>query len=157
MINIANGEKLSLTQNDIKIEGHAIEARVYAEDPSRKFLPSIGFLRKYKEPEPHKDIRIDTGVQEGSEISMYYDPMISKLITYGKTRDQAIDLMNVAIDEYVIQGVTDNLGFCKSILANSDFKKGTYDTSFIEQHYPEGYLGDDLSKEDSKILALAAA
>lgn len=84
---IAAGHKLAMTQDDVKINGHSFEYRVYAEDPSRKFLPSIGFLSKYKEPRPHEHIRIDTGVREGSEISMYYDPMISKLITWGEDRE----------------------------------------------------------------------
>jgi acetyl/propionyl-CoA carboxylase alpha subunit len=88
---------------------------------------------------------------------MYYDPMISKLITYGKDRTEALDLMNVALDEYVVQGVTDNLGFCKSIINNESFKEGKYDTSFIEHFYPEGYHGDKLTNEDELVLALAAA
>lgn len=98
-----------------------MEYRVYAEDPSRKFLPSIGFLQKYKEPNtnvPQGRVRIDTGVEEGSEISMYYDPMISKLITWGKDRQQSMDILDKAFDEYVINGVTHNIGFGKSILAN---------------------------------------
>lgn len=93
----------------MKINGHAVEYRVYAEDPSRKFLPSIGFLTKYIEPKPHPDMRIDTGVREGSEISMYYDPMISKLITWGKDRKTAMDLLNKKFDEYVIHGVAHNI------------------------------------------------
>lgn len=100
----------------MKINGHSVEYRVYAEDPSRNFLPSIGHLTKYLEPSPHKDIRIDTGVQEGSEISMYYDPMISKLITWAPDRKQAMDLLSHAIDQYVVQGVAHNLGFGKSII-----------------------------------------
>jgi propionyl-CoA carboxylase alpha chain len=99
---IAAGYPLKFKQSDVKINGHAVEYRVYAEDPSRKFLPSIGFLKKYIEPEPHKHIRIDTGVQEGSEISMYYDPMISKLITWGKDRQEAHALMDQALDQYLI-------------------------------------------------------
>jgi propionyl-CoA carboxylase alpha chain len=95
---IGAGYPLAFKQKDVKIEGHSVEYRVYAEDPSRKFLPSIGFLKKYKEPEAHEDIRIDTGVQEGSEISMYYDPMISKLITWGKDRKTALSLLEKAMD-----------------------------------------------------------
>jgi propionyl-CoA carboxylase alpha chain len=90
MILIAAGHPLAFKQSDVKIKGHAVEYRVYAEDPSRKFLPSIGFLKKYQEPKPHEHMRIDTGVEEGSEISMYYDPMISKLITWGETRSKAM-------------------------------------------------------------------
>lgn len=144
MILIAAGYKLGFKQSDIKINGHAVESRVYAEDASRKFLPSIGFLRKYIEPKPRDGLRIDTGVQEGSEISMYYDPMISKLITHGKTREEAIQMQNECIDEYVIQGVVDNLGFCKSMLNNAEFRKGNYDTSFIGKNYPDGYHGEKL-------------
>lgn len=115
-IKISAGHHLQYKQEDIKINGWATEYRVYAEDPSRKFLPSIGFLAKYKEPKAHEHIRIDTGVCEGSEISMYYDPMISKVVTWGKDRQASLDLLDYAIDNYVIQGLSHNLGFCKSIL-----------------------------------------
>lgn len=132
-----------------------MEYRVYAEDPARKFLPSIGFLSKYKEPNEHKNIRIDTGVQEGSEISMYYDPMISKLITWGENRKEAMDLMDKAFDEYVIQGVTHNIGFGKSIIHNESFKAGDYSTAFIPTYYPKGYNGNILTDENMEVLALA--
>lgn len=119
---IAAGYDLQFKQDDIKINGHSLEYRVYAEDPSRKFLPSIGFLKKYKEPvlfdEPAKKVRIDTGVEEGSEISIYYDPMIAKLITWCKDRKDAMKILDRAFDEYVIKGVTHNIGFGKSILSN---------------------------------------
>lgn len=157
MIKIAAGHKLEYTQDDIKINGHAVEYRVYAEDPARKFLPSIGFLRTYHEPTPHENIRIDTGVEEGSEISMYYDPMISKTIAWGKTRKEAMDLLKTAMNEYVIQGVTDNLGFGLSILNNEDFASGNYDTYFIPKHYPDGYHGDEITSHDNNTLAIATA
>lgn len=121
---------------------------MYAEDPSRKFLPSIGFLKKYKEPTPHENIRIDTGVQEGSEISMYYDPMISKLVTWGKDRKEAISLLASAMDEYVIRGVIHNLGFGRSILRNESFLNGKYSTAFIPTFYPQGFKGDPLNVDD---------
>ena len=140
----------------MKIHGHAVEYRVYAEDPSRKFLPSIGFLRKYKEPTPHENIRIDTGVQEGSEISMYYDPMISKLIAWGKDRKTAMNLLARAMDEYVIRGVIHNVGFGRSILRNKAFSSGNYSTAFIPTYYPNGFKGDPLSNEDHQQLVLAA-
>lgn len=108
---IAAGYKLPFSQKDIKINGHAAEYRVYAEDPARKFFPSVGFLTKYKEPEPHPNIRIDTGVEEGSEISIYYDPLISKLIAWGENRKEALALLANALDEYVIRGVVHNVGF----------------------------------------------
>ena len=141
------GHKLEYKQDDVKINGHSVEYRVYAEDPSRKFLPSIGFLRKYQEPAAHEHIRIDTGVQEGSEISMYYDPMISKLITWGKDRKAAMDLIDKAFDEYVVQGVAHNIGFGKSIVNNESFAKGDYSTAFIGDFYPEGYKGEVLSDD----------
>lgn len=107
-----------MKQEDVRIKGHSVEYRFYAEDPSRKFLPSIGFLERFIEPRPHPNIRIDTGVTEGSEISMYYDPMISKLITWGENRKAALDLMNKCVDEYYVKGVTHNLGFCQAIINN---------------------------------------
>lgn len=128
---VAAGYPLSYKQSDIKINGHAVEYRVYAEDPAKKFYPSVGFLKKYKEPTPHENIRIDTGVEEGSEISMYYDPLIAKLITWGKTRKEALALMATAMDEYVIRGVTHNIGFGRSILRNVDFQEDNYTTAFI--------------------------
>jgi propionyl-CoA carboxylase alpha chain len=153
---IAAGYPLPFKQKDIKINGHASEYRVYAEDPARKFLPSIGFLRKYREPEAHPNIRIDTGVQEGSEISMYYDPMISKLITWGKDRKEALNLLANAMDEYVIRGVTHNVGFGRSILRNKDFAGGSYTTAFIPTYYPTGFRGDPLDASDHHQLALSA-
>lgn len=153
---IAAGYPLAFKQSDVKIHGHSLEYRVYAEDPSRKFLPSIGFLKKYKEPTPHENIRIDTGVQEGSEISMYYDPMISKLVTWGKDRKEAMDLLAKAMDEYVIRGVIHNLGFGQSILRNESFAKGNYSTAFIPTFYPNGYRGDPITGEDKNLLAIAS-
>lgn len=157
MIKIAAGHKLGFTQDDIKINGHAFEMRVYAEDPTRKFLPSIGFLRNYQEPQVHENVRIDTGVEEGSEISMYYDPMISKTISWGKTRDEALSLLKKALEEYVIQGVTDNCGFGLSICNNEAFAKGVYDTSFIPTYYPEGFHGIELKQDDHRVIAVAAS
>ena len=128
-----------------------MEYRVYAEDPSRKFLPSIGFLKKYKEPnvdDPERRVRIDTGVEEGSEISMYYDPMISKLITWGKDREESMRILDKAFDEYVIQGVTHNIEFGKSILASEDYWTGNYSTAFIPENYPDGFKGDELGAKD---------
>jgi propionyl-CoA carboxylase alpha chain len=132
---------------------------VYAEDPARKFLPSIGFLKKYKEPnvnDPNRRVRIDTGVEEGSEISMYYDPMISKLITWGKDREESMRILDQAFDEYVIQGVTHNIEFGKSILANDEYWTGNYSTAFIPNNYPDGYQGDPLLDNDLTQLAIAA-
>ena len=119
-------------------------------------MPSIGFLKKYEEPTEHKDIRIDTGVQEGSEISMYYDPMISKLVTWGKDRTAAINLLASAMDEYVIRGVVHNLGFGRSILRNESFLAGKYSTAFIPTFYPHGFKGDHLDTDDHVQLAIAS-
>lgn len=145
-----------MKQDDVKINGHSVEYRVYAEDPARKFLPSIGFLRKYHEPKFDQNIRIDTGVEEGSEISMYYDPMISKLITWGEDRQQALDLLDKSFDEYVIRGVTHNLGFGKSLIHEPGFKAGDYSTAFIPTFYPDGFSGDDLNSDDKHLIALSA-
>lgn len=142
---IAAGYPLAFKQQDVKINGHCVEYRVYAEDPARKFLPSIGFLKKYKEPPANENIRIDTGVQEGSEISMYYDPMISKLITWGRDRKTAMDLMAKSLDEYVIRGVVHNLGFGQSIVRNKSFAEADYSTAFIPTFYPNGYKADPLT------------
>ena len=139
---------MSFKQEDVKINGHAVEYRVYAEKKNKKFLPSIGFLKKYKEPRPHKNIRIDTGVQEGSEISMYYDPMIAKLITWGKDRKEALTLLDKAMEEYVIRGLTHNLGFGQSIIHNEAFATGNYSTAFIPTYYKDGFHGDKLKSEE---------
>lgn len=155
---MAAGYPLSFKQEDVGINGHSLEYRVYAEDPSRKFLPSIGFLTKYREPvkydEPNKRVRIDTGVEEGSEISMYYDPMISKLVTWGKDRAESMRILDRAFDEYVIQGVTHNIGFGKSMLTNQDFAAGNYSTAFIPTFYPAGFSGDALAADDHHLLSV---
>ena len=111
MIKVAYGEKLEFKQSDIKTNGWAIESRVYAEDPYREFMPSIGRLSKYLTPDHSENVRVDTGIREGSEVSMFYDPMIAKLITHGENRDKAIENMMSAIDQYVIDGLSHNLNF----------------------------------------------
>ncbi len=159
MIKIAAGHPLEYKQNDVKINGHSIEYRIYAEDPARKFLPSIGFLERYREPAAVKTsdaVRIDTGVEEGSEISMFYDPMISKLVTWGKDRTEAIALLNQMIDEYVIRGVNHNSGFCKAIINHPAFVSGQYSTAFIGENYPTGYKGEVMTAEDKKFLSIVS-
>eukprot|EP01022_Parablepharisma_sp_SALTPOND_P011934 TRINITY_DN1521_c0_g1_i1.p1 TRINITY_DN1521_c0_g1~~TRINITY_DN1521_c0_g1_i1.p1 ORF type:complete len:733 (+),score=121.78 TRINITY_DN1521_c0_g1_i1:174-2372(+) len=156
MILAAAKHPLSFTQKDVKINGHSIEYRVYAEDPSRKFLPSIGFLQKYREPVTREGVRIDTGVEEGSEISMYYDPMISKLICWGKDRKEAIERLNTAIDEYVVRGVIHNAGFGKSIINNKTFMEGNYSTAFIPTYYKDGFKGEVMTVDDQKLLSMLA-
>ncbi len=152
MIKVAAGEKLPMKQADIPLNGWAIEARVYAENPMRNFVPSIGRLTRYVEPAHNETIRVDSGVDEGDEISMFYDPMISKLITYAPTRDEAIEAMQLALDEYTIQGVETNIGFLSSILQQPRFLSGDLDTNFIDALYPEGYDSATHIPEDVDIL-----
>ena len=143
MINCADGKKLTLSQNDIKLNGWSIESRIYAEDPLKEFLPSIGRLIEHQEPSIfNKDeiIRNDTGVSSGSEISIFYDPMISKLAVHAKDRDKALDLMINALEQYYIEGVEHNVAFLISTLKNKDFRNGAISTNFIKSHYPNGYI-----------------
>ena len=161
MIKIASGEKLRLTQKDIKLNGWSFESRIYAEDPYKDFLPSIGRLKRYSPPkeENHKNqiVRNDTGVKEGDEISIYYDPMIAKLSTWGKTRDEAIRLMLFALDQFMIQGVRNNLSFLSVVMSNKDFKDGNISTSFIEQNFSKGFKGISFKKHEEIIcLSLLA-
>jgi propionyl-CoA carboxylase alpha chain len=138
MIRIASGERLEFQQKSIKPKGWAVEARVYAEDPSRGFLPSIGRLERYREP-AGEGIRVDSGVAEGGGISMFYDPMISKLIAYGKDRIEAIDRLAGALDGYVIEGLGHNRQFLRHVCDNADFREGKMTTGFIGEVYPDGY------------------
>ena len=141
MIKVSNGDKLGLKQENIKFNGWAIEARIYAEDSSRMFLPSIGRLTRYIEPKG-KNIRIDSGVVEGSEISMFYDPMISKLCVFGKSRDLAIQNMINVLDRYLIDGVQTNRDFLSNIFQNKKFRNGNFSTKFIEENFKDGYNSD---------------
>jgi len=158
MIKIAAGEKIPFTQNEVQIKGWAMEARVYAEDPLRNFLPSIGRLIKYKEPgEGDSRVRVDSGILEGSAISVYYDPLICKLATHGETRQEAIDIMISALDNYVIRGVTHNVNFLRDTMTNKEFIAGNISTKFIPQHYPNGFEGHVLSEEEKNELVVLAA
>ena len=142
MINCADGKKLRLSQQDIKLNGWSIESRIYAEDPLKEFLPSIGRLIEHQEPKiSNKDeiIRNDTGVSSGSDISIYYDPMISKLAVHAVSRDKALDLMVRALEQYYIEGVDHNVAFLISTLKNRDFRSGNISTNFIKSNYPKGY------------------
>ena len=155
MIRIAFGEKLSHEQKDVKFSGSAIECRIYAEDSSKNFLPSIGRLTRYIEPSG-KNVRVDSGVVEGSEISMFYDPMISKLCTYSNTRKSSIKEMINALDRYLIEGVQTNKDFLSNILQNENFEKSNYSTSFISENYKEGYDSFNVALSDKqKIHAVA--
>jgi propionyl-CoA carboxylase alpha chain len=158
MIRVAAGEKLGLAQDDVKVTGWAIEARVYAEDPLRNFMPSIGRLVKYQAPAESDTVRVDTGIEEGSEVSMFYDPLIAKLITYGDTRDQAIVNMNDALDAYYIRGVSHNISFLNALLAHPRFREGRLTTNFIAEEYPHGFHASDVPHEEPQLLiAIAAA
>ena len=147
MIRIAAGEELPFRQADVTLEGWAIETRIYAEDPYRGFLPSTGRLVKYQQPEKLEGVRIDSGVAEGSEISMFYDPMIAKLITNADNREQAIDRMTVALNSFQINGVNHNIDFLSAVMANPRFQKGKFNTGFIAEEFPSGFSGTELSEE----------
>eukprot|EP01084_Bolivina_argentea_P260640 440212_1 len=160
MINVAAGKPLPFSQSDIGIDGWAIEARVYAEDPFRGFLPQIGTLSNYREAFPgDKSVRTDTGIQEGNEISVHYDPMISKLIVHGADRAEALDKMRDSLDSYVIHGLNHNIPFLRSILDHPRFISGDITTAFIEEEYPGGFSMDhiDISSQDYSFLVCTAA
>ncbi len=153
-IKIARGEKLSFSQDDLKINGHALELRVYAEDPLNDFLPSIGTLDTYHPPKG-ENIRVDDGFEEGMEIPIYYDPMISKLITYGKTRDEAIELMKDAIDGYKVKGIETTLHFGKFVCEHEAFTSGNFDTHFVKKYYSKELL-EETYKAEAEIAAKVA-
>ena len=169
MIRVAAGEKLAMAQEDIKIDGWAIENRVYAEDPYRGFLPSTGRLTRYRPPvEGWTDdgaengrrgvdgIRVDDGVYDGGEVSMFYDPMIAKLITWGQTRDEAADLQIAALDRFEIEGLGHNIDFVSAIMQHPRFRSGELTTGFIAEEYPDGFQGAASSAELVKSLAAIA-
>ena len=145
MIRSAAGEQLNIQQQDVKINGWAVEARVYAEDPLRGFLPSTGRITDYMPPSEDDNIRVDSGIFEGSEISIYYDPMISKVIAYAENRDVAIDKLRLALDKYYIRGVGHNIAFLSDVLKSQRFKSGDISTKYIEEEYPDGFHGGSLS------------
>jgi acetyl-CoA carboxylase biotin carboxylase subunit len=145
-IKVANGEVLEFTQDDLKINGHAVELRVYAEDPLNDFLPSVGNLEVYKLPEG-KGIRVDNGFEEGMEVPIYYDPMLAKLITYGKTRESAIQLMVEAIDAYEVEGIQTTLPFGKFVFENDTFRSGDFNTHFVKNKYSPEKLKAQFTKE----------
>ena len=161
MIRVAAGEKLSFKQKDLKIKGWALESRIYAEDPYRNFLPSIGRLRTYEAPAEGKQsditIRNETGVREGDEISMFYDPMIAKLVTHGPTRIAAIDAQAAALDNFLIEGIADNIPFLGAVMEEADFRKGDFTTAYIKQKFPEGFEGVPPTKGQEKLLIATAA
>ncbi|KAB1068693.1 acetyl-CoA carboxylase biotin carboxylase subunit [Tamlana haliotis] len=153
-IRIARGEKLQLKQTDLKIKGHALELRVYAEDPLNDFLPSVGLLERYKLPQG-EGIRVDNGYVEGMEVPIYYDPMLAKLITYGENREEAIQIMRKAIDDFQVEGIQTTLTFGKFVCEHEAFKSGNFDTHFVKNYYkneaPQKY-----SEEEAQVAALIA-
>uniref|UniRef100_A0A3B3RQ42 Propionyl-CoA carboxylase alpha chain, mitochondrial n=1 Tax=Paramormyrops kingsleyae TaxID=1676925 RepID=A0A3B3RQ42_9TELE len=158
MIRVASGYTLRHKQADIPINGWAIESRVYAEDPYKSFgLPSIGRLSQYQEPVNLLQVRVDSGIQEGSDISIYYDPMISKLVTYGSTRAEALQRMVEALDSYVIQGVTHNIPLLREVITHPRFISGDISTKFLQEVYPEGFKGHQLSDSERRELVATAA
>ena len=156
MIRVAAGEKLRLKQKDIRIHGHAIEARLYAEDPARNFMPSIGRLRRCRFPSARAGLRIETGVEEGAEISIHYDPMIAKLIAHGKNRAEATARLARALDEMVLAGVTHNIPFLSALLHDPAFAKADFSTGFIGDRWPEGYQNRPLPIATENALCAVA-
>jgi propionyl-CoA carboxylase alpha chain len=161
MIRVANGEILSLKQNEVKINGWAMESRLYAEDPYRGFLPSIGRLTRYRPPAESRSetavVRNDTGVFEGGEISLYYDPMIAKLCTWAPNRAGAIAEMRNALDAFEVEGIGHNIPFLSAVMDHPKFCVGNITTAFIEEEYPDGFVGVELPIEILKTVAACAA
>jgi propionyl-CoA carboxylase alpha chain len=160
MIRVAAGERLQIRQADVKLRGWAVETRIYAEDPFRNFLPSIGRLNRYRPPQEsaadHGVVRCDTGVFEGAEISMHYDPMIAKLVTHGETREAAIDLQAEALDAFVIDGVEHNIPFLAALMQHPRWRDGRLSTGFIAEEYKGGFKAQSPQGEDLDILAAVA-
>ena len=168
MIRVAAGETLSISQDDVKLYGWAIVNRLYAEDPYRGFLPSIGRLTRYRPPAETESyspgvipdsivVRNDTGVYEGGEISMYYDPMIAKLCTWGPDRATAIEAMRVALDSFEVEGIGHNLPFLSAVMDHPKFISGDMTTAFIAEEYPDGFEGVELGEDDLRRVAAACA
>jgi acetyl-CoA carboxylase biotin carboxylase subunit len=153
---VARGEKLSYSQEDLKIHGHSIEIRVYAEDPMNNFLPDIGRLNTYRRPQG-PGIRVDDGFEEGMQIPIYYDPMIAKLITYGKDREDARQKMIRAISDYKISGVATTLSFCDFVMKHEAFISGNFDTHFVKHYFSPDKLMPDFSEEEFEVAALLGA
>jgi propionyl-CoA carboxylase alpha chain len=139
MIRIAAGEKLDFAQGDVTLTGWALECRVYAEDPARDFMPSIGRLVRYREPPAGPRLRVDSGVTEGSEITVFYDPMVAKVVTHGETREAAIREMQAALDAFYVRGIDHNMSFLAAVIATERFRDGRLSTDFIAEEFPDGF------------------
>ena len=156
MIRVAAGEKLTLTQKDIKRDGWAMECRINAEDPYRNFLPSTGRLVKYQPPAEVDGVRVDTGVYEGGEIPMYYDSMIAKLIVHAKDRNEAITKMQAALNEFVIRGIHSNIPFQAALMQHPRFQSGDFNTGFIAEEFPNGFHASDVKESDPGLMSALA-
>ncbi|MGB3589756.1 MAG: acetyl-CoA carboxylase biotin carboxylase subunit [Tunicatimonas sp.] len=154
-IRIAEGHPLSFSQQDLAIQGHALEVRVYAEDPTNNFLPDTGTLHTYRRPQG-PGVRVDDGIEQGMDISVYYDPMIAKLVTYGKNREEAIARMLRAINEYQISGVATTLPFCNFVLQHPEFISGRFTTKFVDEYYHPKNLAREASAEEQTLAAALA-
>jgi propionyl-CoA carboxylase alpha chain len=141
MMRIAAGERLDFGQDDVAFSGWALECRVYAEDPLRDFMPSVGRLVRYREPAAGPHLRVDSGVTEGSEITVYYDPMIAKVVSHGETREAAIQRMQAALDAFYLRGINHNMSFLAAVMANDRFRDGRLSTDFIAEEFPDGFRG----------------
>lgn len=156
MIEIAAGKKLAITQKDVKLNGWAFESRIYAEDPSAGFLPSTGQINTYKEPPKTANIRVDSGIYEGGEVSMFYDPLIAKLCTFAPTRKEAIEVMKDALNQFVIRGISHNISFQQAIFNNPKFQTGDISTNFISEEYEGGFTGVTLTDEETAVMLIAS-
>ena len=175
MIRIAGGEPLAFTQDEVRMDGCAMEARVYAEDPERDFLPATGRLLRYRPPraapasdaegtsapgasaDPANGVRVDDGVEEGGDIPVWYDPMIAKLVTFGRDRDEALDRLEMALDRYTVRGVTTNLPFLAALARHPGFRAGDLSTAFIEEHFPHGFAASRVVPPEPAHLIVVAA
>ncbi|MBU1821434.1 MAG: biotin carboxylase, partial [Bacteroidetes bacterium] len=156
MIYVAEGKPLALRQEDLAIKGHAVEVRVYAEDPATNFLPDVGTLHTYVRPQGN-GVRVDDGFEQGMEIPIHYDPMITKLITYGQDREEAIQKMIRAIDEYQITGVQTTLPFCRFVMEHEAFRSGNFDTHFVAKYFTPDKLSPTPDADYRQVAALLTA
>ena len=157
MIRVAAGEKLPLTQSDVALKGWAVECRIYAEDALRGFLPSTGRLVRDMPPRESERVRVDTGVFEGGEVSMFYDPMVAKLITHGADRGEAIATMRESLDAYYIRGIETNIPFLAALMAHPRFVEGRLSTNFIDEEYPDGFGEEHMRMDDITVFVVVAA
>ena len=156
MIRIAAGERLNIKQKDVKLNGWAFESRIYAEDPALGFLPSTGQINTYREPQKSPSVRVDSGIYEGVEVSMFYDPLIAKLCSFAPTRSEAIEVMKNALSKFVIRGISHNISFQQAIFNNKKFQSGDISTNFIEQEYKDGFTSVTLNDEDTAVMLISS-